>query len=135
MQFKAIDAERGTLVCNKYDVLLPNRPAISVAVTLEDLTRESVAAWFGRGSRADHCGLIFVCGLDDGPAHPIWWIVRESTLLFVGRKADRSLTEELRQAIAKLLGVFFREIRGLVPGLALLQLVIGDERLENALEP
>lgn len=98
-QFNAIDAERGTLVCNKYDVLLPNRPAISVAVTLEDLTREAVAAWFGRGSRADHCGLIFVCGLDDGPAHPICWIVRESTLLLVGRQADRSLTEELRQRL------------------------------------
>ena len=135
MQIDAIDAERGTLACNKYDVLLPNRPAISVAVTLEDLTQESVAAWFGHSSRADYCGLIFVCGLDDGPAHPICWIVRESTLLLVGRQADRSLTDELRQAIAKLLGVFFREIRGLVPDLSLLQLVIGDERLEKALEP
>src|SRR5689334_646532 len=102
-----IDAERGTLACNKYDVVLPNRPAISIAVTLEDLTRESVASWFGRGSRADHCGLIFIRGLDDGPAHPVCWIVRDSTLLLVGREADRSLTDELRQAVAKLLGVFF----------------------------
>ena len=122
-----METEPGMLACNKYDVLLPNRPAMNVAVTLEDPMCESVAAQFGRSSRADHCGLVFVSGLVDGPPHPIFWIVREGTLLLFGRQ----LTGELRQVVAKLLGVFFREVRGLVPELSLLPPVIGDENIEK----
>jgi hypothetical protein len=122
-----METEPGMLVCNKYDVLLPNRPAMNVAVTLEDPMCESVAAQFGRSSRADHCGLVFVSGLVDGPPHPIFWIVREGTLLLFGRQ----LTGELRQVVAKLLSVFFREVRGLVPELSLLPPVIGDENIEK----
>jgi hypothetical protein len=126
-----METEPGMLACNKYDVLLPNRPAMNVAVTLEDPMCESVAAQFGRNSRADHCGLVFVSGLLDGPAHPIFWIVREGTLLLFGRQADPELTGELKQVVSKLLGVFFREVRGLVPELSLLQPVIGDDNLEK----
>ena len=117
----------GTLACNKYDVVLPNRPAMSISVTLEDPRCEAVSTWFGRGARADHCGLVFLSGLVDGPAYPVLWLIRESTLLLVGWHGDRALTDELKQAVAKLLGVFFREVRGLVPELSLLQLMISDE--------
>ena len=60
------------LVCNNYDVLLPNRPAMSVAVTLEDAMCESVATQFGRRGRADYCGFVFVSGVADGPCIPFF---------------------------------------------------------------
>lgn len=126
-----MEPEPGMLVCNNYDVLLPNRPAMSVAVTLEDPMCESVAAQVGRGGRADYCGFVFVSGLVDGPVHPIFWIVREGALLLLGRQADPAPTGELRQVVAKLLGVFFREVSGLVPELSSLQPVIGEGNLER----
>ena len=124
-----MDTTPGSLACNKYDVLLPNMPAMSIAVTLEDPRCEAVSTWFGRGARADHCGLVFVSGLIDGPTYPVLWLIRESTLLLVGWHGDRVLTDELRQTVGKLLGVFFREVRGLFPELSLLQPVIGEEHL------
>lgn len=127
----AMEPESGLLVCNNYDVLLPNRPAMSVAITLEDPMCESVAAQFGRSGRADYCGFVFVSGLVDGPAHPFFWIVREGALLLLGRQVDPEPTEELRQMVTKLMGVFFREVGGLVPELSLLQPVIGEENLKS----
>ena len=124
-----MDTATGSLACNRYDVLLPNRPAMSIAVTLEDPTCEALSMWFGWVDRANRCGLVFLSGPVDCPAYPVLWLVRESTLLLVGWHGDRALTDELRQAVAKLLGVFFREVRGLAPELSALQLMIGDESL------
>ena len=125
------ETKSGTLACNKYDVLLPDRPAMSVAVTLEASTCDSIPAAFGCSNRAEYCGLVFVSGLVDGPEHPLLWLVRGSTLLLAGRQDDRTLPDELRQVVGKLLGVFFREARELVPALSLRPLAIANESPEK----
>ena len=120
------EIERTSLVYNEYELILPNQPAIRLGVTLEDLALETVVARFGRSNRAEYCGAVSIRGLTEGPLHPLIWIVRGNALVIVGRHGDLPVTDELRQVLGRLLGVFFSEIREIAPELSSVSFAVAN---------
>ena len=114
---KMIDADASSVAYREYDYHMPDGTQGIVAVSLGKLGQQpSPAATFAYQNEARAYGHLMVLGVPMGLSRPILWMQTPSGLKVVAT-GDPEVSDELESLLLRVLGVFFRDVRDVAPGL------------------
>ena len=120
-QAKTPDAS-GTVASHKYEYQFPDgtKAYFTVALCPSDDSETAKAA---RDKGAQAHGLVAVVGVPRAPSHPMRWMLIKDAFVTVVAPDDPAVSDELRRMLVPVMRAFFKDVRGVAPGLA-------DSRLE-----